>query len=161
MGGMKPPAPVIGSCRQALNSVASKIRKLSGRLAELAGVSSDYGKMAETMESISYQISDLQRSIMDADSGGAGNELDIDSLNAALAKINRLKRKYKLDEQGLIALFEKTRSDLDLLENVDAEKQARQQTLEQALRKLNTSAEGKALCRILYLVFDLRGSNRE
>ena len=49
------------------------------------------------------------------------SEADIDKANARIALIQKLKRKYRTDVPGLIALTEQRRNELECLENLDAD----------------------------------------
>lgn len=115
-------------------SFQHRVKQFAMRLPELEAWSE---KLSEAYDSLSFVEDALQNA-------AENQEIDpreIDRANARLATIQRLKRKYRTDESGLIELFHKRKQELDSLENLDADLEDLQKQIQASEKKLSAAAE--------------------
>lgn len=115
-------------------SFQHRVRQFAAKLPELETWS---GKLSEAYDALSVVEEALH-------SAAESQELDpreIDRANARLATIQRLKRKYRTDESGLIALLQKRTQELNSLENLDADLEELRKKIQASEKKLSEAAE--------------------
>ncbi len=98
----------------SVNLLESKIRHLASKLPRYELLHEQYQEVADSYESFLKELLRLSPE-------NAVSEAELNRANARLAKIQRLKRKYKTDEAGLIALCSKREAELQSLENFDSD----------------------------------------
>lgn len=92
----------------------AKVRQLA---AKVPGYETWHGQLSEAQEPYESVLRELARLTPHTEM----SEAELNRANARLAKIQRLKRKYKTDVPGLLALCERRRSELESLENLDSD----------------------------------------
>jgi DNA repair protein RecN (Recombination protein N) len=116
-------ATLIEEVRAGLDDdIAARVRRLEKALSALARSDSRFQDSAAALAEIGARLSDIQGGVLSACGRAEADPASLDELNEQLAAVNRLKRKYRRDEQGLLDLLAETRQGLALLKNVDAEK---------------------------------------
>ena len=127
------------------------ISRLKKVLSELSRIDSRFAALLPLAEEAGVRLTEAAGRALSLRAAPEGREEDLDRLNTELAAISRLRRKFKRDESGLIALLAQTQSDLDLLENMDGRKAEREQGLarlegglKKAARALSAGREKKA-----------------
>lgn len=95
-------------------SFQSKTRQLSSKLPEFDGWN-------KTLEEALDPLETIEEELRKADSGVDVSPAEIDKANSRLALIQRLKRKYRTDESGLLELKARRTKELESLENLDAD----------------------------------------
>ena len=117
---------------------AERLIALQPRFAALSRHFPEAAAWGEQADEITLRIQELSRSVADAASRIDLGEEDLDELDARLTVVNRLKRKYRVnDVSGLLSLLEAKRARLDGLEHRDeriAELKADAAKAEAALR---------------------------
>ena len=101
----------------------SKMRALAARLPHYEEFVSNLADAADPFESVCKELMRLSPA-------RALSPAEIDRANARIATIQKLKRKYRTDVAGLIALTDQRKEELSCLENLDAdlEELSRQQS---------------------------------
>ncbi|HSQ42788.1 MAG TPA: DNA repair protein RecN [Fibrobacteraceae bacterium] len=95
---------------------------LQKALNELGQGNSELAEMASSLEQSGILFQELLRNLRKADKGGAGpSPAEIERINARIALLQRLQRKYHTTLEGLIELYGRRRQELSTLENIDAE----------------------------------------
>ena len=92
----------------------SKIRVLASKLPQYEPQLQSFEETFDPFESCCKELLRLSPS-------RTMSEADIDKANARIALIQKLKRKYRTDVPGLIALTEQRKEELECLENLDAD----------------------------------------
>lgn len=128
---------------EVLGDLSSGTGRLKKLMAEMARIDSRIDALLPQAEEAAVRMAELARALAPLLAEPGAQDADIDALNAELAAINRLKRKYRRSETELLALLEETRRDLDLLENLDARKTESEKELKKTVTELK--ALGKAL----------------
>jgi DNA repair protein RecN (Recombination protein N) len=118
------------------DNVSGPLQSLRRRIQELAKIDRQYEQTAQELEAVGYRINEIQDGLSSRQGREEAAQIDIDDLNKKLASINRLKRKYRRDEKALIDLLESTQRDLNLLENVDADKETLQKAVQAAQERI-------------------------
>jgi len=95
-------------------SFQSKTRQLSSKLPE-------FDSWNKTLEEALDPLETIEKELRKADSGVDVSPAEIDKANSRLALIQRLKRKYRTDESGLLELKDRRTKELESLENLDAD----------------------------------------
>jgi DNA repair protein RecN (Recombination protein N) len=119
------------------HSLLSRIDDVSRQLRILAGYDPSFSEWSDEVDNMSALLSELT-SRVSAYAEDAQEENDpsrIDHINERLAGIQRLKRKYGCDLQGLIDKEAHLRSELDTLENVSFDKPQLEKRCQQAYER--------------------------
>jgi DNA repair protein RecN (Recombination protein N) len=111
----------------------SKIRQFSSKLPEMEEWAV---KLGDAYDSLSF----IEDALRDAEESSELDPVELDRANTRLAQIQRLKRKYRTDEAGLIELFARRKQELDSLENLDADLSEIKKNIEKAKAKLAETA---------------------
>mgnify|MGYP004558164449 CR=1 FL=1 len=100
--------------RSKFEAFSARTRQLASRLPELEEWSR---KLADAYDSLSF----VEDALGDVENSADLDPAELDRANSRLAQIQRLKRKYHTDETGLVGLFSRRKSELESLENLDAD----------------------------------------
>lgn len=122
------------------NGLLDQVQLLQAKMRSLASKVSDYDEDLNALVEVADPFESVCKDLMRLSPSTAVSAADIDRANARIAQIQKLKRKYRTDVTGLIELTEQRRSELDSLENLDAdlEELSRQESRE--LQELNRIA---------------------
>ena len=112
-----------------LHVLEFKLRHISSKLPKYV---SWHEQVIETLLPLENTLQDLLRISPET----SISESELNRINARLAKIQRLKRKYKTDEAGLIALCEKRKTELESLENFDSDLEELEKEFNNAKRQV-------------------------
>ena len=96
------------------NGILEQVQNLQYKLRSLAQKIPHYVEVADPFEGICKDLQRLRPS-------KSMSPVEIDRANSRIATIQKLKRKYRTDVAGLIALTEQRKQELDSLENLDAD----------------------------------------
>lgn len=97
-----------------MQMLLSKMRSLSTKLPQ-------YEDELKALEEVSDPFESICKDLLRLSPSKALSEAELDKANARIASIQKLKRKYRTDVAGLIALTEQRKAELDSLENLDAD----------------------------------------
>ena len=111
----------------------SKMRALAARLPHYEEFVSNLADAADPFESVCKELMRLSPA-------RALSPAEIDRANARIATIQKLKRKYRTDVPGLIALTEQRKEELSSLENLDADLEELERQSKKALSALQATA---------------------
>ncbi|MBO5423674.1 MAG: DNA repair protein RecN [Fibrobacteraceae bacterium] len=103
------------------NGLLDKLRMLEFKLRHISSKVPKYVSWHEQVIESSVPLENIIRELSRLAPETSISEAELNKINARLAKIQRLKRKYKTDEAGLIALCEKRKNELSSLENFDSD----------------------------------------
>lgn len=98
-----------------------KIGVLEAKLRQLSAKIPSYGAWHDQLREAQDPYESVLRELSRMSPHTEMSEAELNKANARLAKIQRLKRKYKTDVPGLIALCERRRLELESLENLDSD----------------------------------------
>jgi DNA repair protein RecN (Recombination protein N) len=93
-----------------------------------------FASHAESLENSRQNLMDLRGALRGYRLPASADPAKLDQLNAKLALIQRLKSKYGTDLDGLVALRDRRKKELALVENADQESTQLKETCAQALR---------------------------
>ncbi|MCQ2107786.1 MAG: DNA repair protein RecN [Fibrobacter sp.] len=135
------------------NGLLDMVQSLQARMRTLAIKCPNYEEEFKALEEVADPFESICKDLMRLTPSTAMNAAEIDRANTRIAQIQKLKRKYRTDVAGLIALTEQRKEELSSLENLDAdlEELSRQSTktlaeLEKVAAKL-TAARVEAAAR--------------
>ena len=103
------------------NGLFDNMHSLDAKIKTLAAKVPGYESWLEQIQEASISLESILKDFSRLSPKAKLQAFDINKANARLAKIQKLKRKYKTDESGLIALYEKRKQELNSLENADAD----------------------------------------
>lgn len=131
------------------NGLLDQVQLLQAKMRTLAAKVSDYDEDLNALVEVAEPFESICKDLLRLSPSCSINAAEIDRANSRIAQIQKLKRKYRTDVKGLIELTEQRRSELDSLENLDAD-------LEELERK--ASKEQSELNRIAALLTEARQS---
>ncbi|MCL4102342.1 DNA repair protein RecN [Fibrobacter sp. HC4] len=116
------------------NGLLDQVQLLQAKMRTLAAKVPDYDEDLNALVEVADPFESICKDLMRLSPSAAVSAADIDRANARIAQIQKLKRKYRTDVAGLMELTEQRRTELDSLENLDAdlEELERQANKEQA-----------------------------
>lgn len=114
-------------------SFQSKLRQFAMRLPELEPWTVKLGDAYDALSSI-------EDSLRKAEEDSELDPAELDRANARLAQIQRLKRKYRTDEEGLVDLCARRKRELESLENLDSDLAEIRKRLKKAEEELSAAA---------------------
>ena len=133
------------------NGLLDQVQILTSKLRSLAAKLPDYEDYLKSLEEVTDPYESVCKDLLRLRPSAAMSAADIDRANARIAQIQKLKRKYRTDVAGLIALTEQRKEELSSLENLDAdlEELSRQskkahEALQATALKLTTSRQNAA-----------------
>ncbi|MCQ2096517.1 MAG: DNA repair protein RecN [Fibrobacter sp.] len=103
------------------NGLLDQVQLLQAKMRTLAAKVSDYDEDLQALVEVADPFESICKDLMRLSPSAAVSEADIDRANARIAQIQKLKRKYRTDVNGLIELTEQRQKELDCLENLDAD----------------------------------------
>ena len=133
------------------NGLLDQVQILTSKLRSLAAKLPNYEDYLKSLEEVTDPYENVCKDLLRLRPATAMSAADIDRANARIAAIQKLKRKYRTDVAGLIALTEQRKEELSSLENLDAdlEELSRQskkahEALQATALKLTTSRQNAA-----------------
>lgn len=111
----------------------SKIRQFSSKLPEMEEWAV---KLGDAYDSLSF----IEDALREAEESSELDPAELDRANTRLAQIQRLKRKYRTDEAGLIDLYARRKQELESLENLDADLAEIRKNIQKAEERLAVAA---------------------
>lgn len=103
------------------NGLLDQVQMLQAKLRSLAIKCPTYEEDLKSLEEVSDPYESICKDLLRLTPSAAMNAAEIDRANARIAQIQKLKRKYRTDVAGLIALTEQRSEELSSLENLDAD----------------------------------------
>lgn len=134
------------------NGLLDQVQLLQAKMRTLAAKVPDYDEDLNALVEVADPFESICKDLMRLSPSAAVSAADIDRANARIAQIQKLKRKYRTDVAGLMELTEQRRTELDSLENLDAD-------LEELERRANK--EQAELNRIAGLLTEARKNAAE
>lgn len=99
-------------------SVSYLLDKTVNALSQISGVVNEFSDYAERLREISYEISEVSEEVLAvAEDLREGSDVTIDVIEERLDKISKLKRKYGLSVEEILAFRDRARAELDKLDN--------------------------------------------
>lgn len=103
------------------NGLLDQVQILESKMRALAAKLPDYENSTSALIEVAEPFECICKDLLRLTPSKAMSEAEIDRANSRIAQIQKLKRKYRTDVQGLIALTEQRKQELDCLENLDAD----------------------------------------
>lgn len=103
------------------NGLLDKVQILESRIRTLAGKLPHYEETLNSFVEVSDPFESVCKDLLRISPARSLSPAEIDRANARIAAIQKLKRKYRTDVAGLIALTEQRKDELESLENLDAD----------------------------------------
>ena len=103
------------------NGLLDQVQMLQAKMRALAAKLPDYDDYLKSLEEVTDPYESVCKDLLRLHPSAAMSAADIDRANARIAQIQKLKRKYRTDVAGLIALTEQRKEELSSLENLDAD----------------------------------------
>ena len=122
------------------NGLLDQVQILSSKLRSLAAKLPDYEEYLKSLEEVTDPYESVCKDLMRLRPSAAMSAADIDRANARIAQIQKLKRKYRTDVEGLIALTKQREEELSSLENLDADLEELSRQSKKAIAALQATA---------------------
>ncbi len=122
------------------NGLLDQVQILTSKLRSLAAKLPDYEDYLKSLEEVTDPYESVCKDLLRLRPSAAMSAADIDRANARIAQIQKLKRKYRTDVAGLIALTEQRKEELSSLENLDADLEEFSRQSKKALEALQATA---------------------
>lgn len=103
------------------NGLLDQLQLLQSKLRNLAIKIPKYENDLNALEEVADPFESICKDLMRLSPARSLSPMEIDKANSRIALIQKLKRKYRTDVTGLIALTEQRREELSSLENLDAD----------------------------------------
>ena len=103
------------------NGLLDMVQSLQARMRTLAIKCPNYEEEFKALEEVADPFESICKDLMRLTPSTAMNAAEIDRANTRIAQIQKLKRKYRTDVPGLVALTEQRKGELESLENLDAD----------------------------------------
>lgn len=103
------------------NGLLDQLQLLQSKLRNLAIKIPKYENDLNALEEVADPFESICKDLMRLNPAKSLSPMEIDKANSRIALIQKLKRKYRTDVTGLIALTEQRREELSSLENLDAD----------------------------------------
>uniref|UniRef100_UPI00259994C1 DNA repair protein RecN n=1 Tax=uncultured Fibrobacter sp. TaxID=261512 RepID=UPI00259994C1 len=123
------------------NGLMAEFQTFQTKVRQFASVLPETDEWAKCLGDAYDSLSFIEEALQEV---GSGEEIDsaaLDRANSRLALIQRLKRKYRTDESGLVQLLEKRKQELESLENLDADLAEIQKNIRKAEDELTRLAD--------------------
>jgi DNA repair protein RecN (Recombination protein N) len=121
-----------GALYEAEESVASQLRTALKKLEDLAKIDASLQRVAETLGNAAIGVDEASDAIRDYLDKLEADPLRLDEVEARLALIERLKRKYGSSLDDVLAFLESVRSRMEAIETAGARKAKLEQELTEA-----------------------------
>lgn len=122
------------------NGLLDQVQLLQAKMRTLASKVPDYDEDLNALVEVADPFESICKDLMRLSPSAAVSAADIDRANARIAQIQKLKRKYRTDVAGLMELTEQRRSELDSLENLDADLEELERQSSKEMAELNRIA---------------------
>ncbi|WP_298768809.1 DNA repair protein RecN [uncultured Fibrobacter sp.] len=122
------------------NGLLDQVQILQSKLRSLAAKLPDYEDYLKSLDEVTDPYESVCKDLLRLRPSAAMSAADIDRANARIAAIQKLKRKYRTDVAGLIALTEQRKDELASLENLDADLEELSRQSKKALEALQATA---------------------
>ena len=129
------------------NGLLDMVQILQAKMRTLATKCPDYEEDLKALEEVSDPYEGICKDIQRLRPSAALSATEIDKANSRIAQIQKLKRKYRTDVSGLIALTEQRREELDSLENLDADLEELARQAKKAFAELENIAKKLTIAR--------------
>ncbi|MBR4784433.1 MAG: DNA repair protein RecN [Fibrobacter sp.] len=103
------------------NGLLDQVQILQAKMRTLASRIPHYEDTLNTLTEVADPFESICKDLLRLSPAKSLSPAEIDRANARIAAIQKLKRKYRTDVAGLIALTEQRRQELESLENLDAD----------------------------------------
>ena len=123
------------------NGLLDQVQILTSKMRSLAAKLPDYEEYLKQLEEVTDPYESICKDLLRLNPSAAMSAADIDRANARIAQIQKLKRKYRTDVAGLIALTEQRKEELSSLENLDADLEELSRQSAKALYNLEATAK--------------------
>jgi len=122
------------------SGLLDQVQILTSKLRTLATKLPDYEDYLKSLEEVTDPYESVCKDLLRLRPAAAMSAADIDRANARIAAIQKLKRKYRTDVPGLIALTEQRKEELSSLENLDADLEELERQSKKSLAALQATA---------------------
>ncbi len=123
-------------------SAAYLISEAENALSALSDYVEEAKELRSRLESVRLELEDIADTVVSyGDDPDGDPQSALDNIESRLSLIASLRRKYRTDEEGLIALLEETEKELNGMENSAFRKEDIEKELAQAEEKANALAE--------------------
>lgn len=122
------------------NGLLDQVQILQAKMRALSVKCPNYENDLSALEEVAQPFESICKDLMRLTPSAAMSAFEIDKANSRIAQIQKLKRKYRTDVEGLIALTEQRRQELESLENLDADLEELGRQLAKALAQLEAVA---------------------
>lgn len=130
------------------NGLLDMVQSLQARMRTLAIKCPNYEEDLKALEEVADPFECVCKDLMRLSPSAAVSAADIDRANSRIAQIQKLKRKYRTDVAGLIALTEQRKEELSSLENLDADLEELSRQSKKTLAELEKVAEKLNAARV-------------
>lgn len=103
------------------NGLLDQVQILQSKMRALAAKLPQYENDLKSLEEVADPFEGICKDLLRLHPSKAMSEAEIDKANSRIALIQKLKRKYRTDVTGLVALTEQRKGELESLENLDAD----------------------------------------
>lgn len=103
------------------NGLLDQVQILQSKMRALATKLPQYEEDLKSLEEVADPFEGICKDLLRLHPAKAMSEAEIDKANSRIALIQKLKRKYRTDVPGLVALTEQRKGELESLENLDAD----------------------------------------
>lgn len=121
---------------EADSSVLSRVENAAKDMEKLKGVDPFFAQYAELLKEMGAKISDAAREINSFCSGVENSPARMEEVESRLALLEKLKRKYKTDLNGLLKTYADAKADLGSLETTAEDKEKIEAELKSARTEL-------------------------
>lgn len=123
------------------NGLLDQVQILQSKMRSLAAKLPQYEEDLKSLEEVSDPFEGICKDLLRLHPAKAMSEAEIDKANSRIALIQKLKRKYRTDVPGLVALTEQRKGELESLENLDADLEELARQAAKAHAELETIAK--------------------
>lgn len=131
------------------NGLLDQIQLLQSKMRTLSSKVPSYDETLAALDEVADPFESVCKDILRLNPSKVMSAADLDKANSRIALIQKLKRKYRTDVNGLIALTEQRKEELESLENLDADLEELERQASKALAELQTAANKISECRLL------------
>lgn len=129
------------------NGLLDQVQILQAKMRSLAVKCPNYEEDLKALEEVADPFESICKDLMRLTPSAAMSAAEIDRANSRIAQIQKLKRKYRTDVEGLLSLTEQRKQELESLENLDADLEELNRQLSKALAELEKIAEQLSIRR--------------
>lgn len=123
------------------NGLLDQTQILESKMRSLAIKLPEYATYQKSLEDAAIQFENVCKELMRIQPTAIMSAIDIDKANTRIAQIQKLKRKYRTNVEGLIELLERRKEELSCLENLDSDTSELAKHAAKALTELKNCAE--------------------